>query len=113
MIIKKNQAHKAENASTCTVWEYEYPSDSSSFGTALISGRYPEQGRVLNTECEEIYFVISGSGIVHTSKGDFEVNQGDLFFFEKNQPYWVDGEDLYIALFNTPKWRMDQHRIVD
>lgn len=113
MLIKRDQTKKVDNSSTCTVWEYDYPSRNSSFGTSLINGRYPESGKVLNTECEELYFVISGSGTVHTPKGDFDIEQGDLYYFEANEPYWVEGNNLFITLFNSPKWSMEQHRVVE
>ncbi len=75
MHIKKLDAKKFENSKDCTVWEYKFPSKNLSYATALIDGRYPEQKRVTNLECEEIYFVISGSGIVHSEKGDFEITE--------------------------------------
>lgn len=113
MHIKKSDSKKIENSKDCTVWEYLYPSKLFSFGTALINGRYPEEKRVTNLEWEEIYYVISGSGIVHSEKGDFELGEGDLYFFEKGEVYWVEGNNLFLALVNAPKWTIEQHKIVD
>ena len=61
MLVKKSQAKKFENSQDCTVWEYSIPSDTMSYAVAHIHGRYPEEKRVTNLECEEIYFVHSGS----------------------------------------------------
>ena len=113
MLIKKSESKKHENSKDCTVWEYEYPSELFSFATALINGRYPEEKRVTNLECEETYYVISGSGTVHSEKGDFEINEGDLYFFEKGEVYWVEGNNLFLALVNAPKWTPEQHAIVE
>ncbi|MBU1205295.1 MAG: hypothetical protein KKE93_05285 [Nanoarchaeota archaeon] len=113
MLIKKLESTKIENSKDCTVWEYEYPSKDFSYATALIDGRYPEQKRVTNLKCEEIYYVISGSGIIHSEKGDFEISEGDLYFFEKGEIYWVEGSKLFLALVNAPKWTPEQHKIVD
>ncbi len=113
MLIKKSESRKKENSKDCTVWEYEYPSKDFSFATALINGRYPEEKRATNLECEEVYYVMSGSGTVHSQKGDFEIWKGDLYFFEKGEMYWVEGNQLLLALVNAPKWTPEQHRIVD
>jgi mannose-6-phosphate isomerase-like protein (cupin superfamily) len=113
MLIKKSQSKKIENSKNCTVWEYEYPSDLSSFATALINGRYPDKKRVTNLECEETYYVVSGSGVVHSDFGDFKIGQGDLYFFKKAEKYWVDGKNLVLVLVNAPKWTPEQHKDVE
>ncbi len=113
MLIKKTDARKKENSKDCTVWEYEYPSKNFSYATALIDGRYPQEKRAINRECEEVYYVISGSGIVHSEKGDFAINEGDLYFFEKGEIYWVEGVQLLIVLVNAPAWTSAQHKIVE
>lgn len=113
MLIKKSDSKKIQSSKDCTVWEYEYPSKESSFATALIDGRYPEKNRVRNLECEEIYYVVSGSGLVHSEKGDFEIGAGDLYYFEKGEIYWVEGNKLLLCLVNAPKWTPDQHQAVD
>ncbi|MFH1456456.1 MAG: cupin domain-containing protein [archaeon] len=113
MLIKKSETKNIENSKDCTVREYKFPSKHFSYATALINKRYPEQKRVTNLECEEIYFVISGSGIVHSEKGDFEISKGDVYFFEKGEIYWVEGNQLFLALVNAPKWTPEQHKTVD
>ena len=113
MLVKKSKSQKFENSKDCIIWEYAYPSDFFSFATALIKGRYPEEKRVTNLDSEEIYYVLSGSGIVHSEKGDFELEEGDLYFFEKGETYWVKGNNLKLVLVNAPKWTPEQHKIVD
>jgi mannose-6-phosphate isomerase-like protein (cupin superfamily) len=112
MLIKKEQSRQKQKSKDCTVWEYDYPIDSFSFATALINGRYPEEKRSVNLECAEFYYVISGSGIIHTDKGDFSVAQGDSYYFEKGEAYWVSGDNLLIALINVPGWKPEQYKII-
>lgn len=95
------------------MWDYDYPSSQCSFATAFIDGRYPEHKRTVNVTCEEVYYVLSGSGIVHSEKGDFEMSEGDLYFFEKGEIYWTEGNKLSLVLVNAPKWSPEQHKIVD
>ncbi len=113
MLIKRSEARKKENSKDCTIWEYDFPTKDFSYATAWIDGRYPEERRATNLDCEEIYFVISGSGIVHSEKGDFEISEGDAYFFEKGEIYWVEGDKLLLALINAPQWTLEQHKMVD
>lgn len=112
MIIKKDEAKEKVNNKTCTVWEYAFPSKQLGFATVKINGRYPDSGRVVNEECDELYYVLSGKGIIHHETGDYEIKEGDAFFFEKGKWYWVEGE-LHIAVPTSPTWFLEQHKHVD
>jgi len=112
MLIRKEETIKKQNSADCTVWEYEYPSDGFSFAVALIKGRYPQEDSAVNTQCEEIYYVINGSGVIHSAKGDFPIEKGDLYHFEKGEKYWVEGADLSVSIINVPKWTPEQYKIV-
>jgi len=57
--------------------------------------------------------VISGSGVVHSEKGDFEIKEGDAYHFEKGEKYWVEGKKLFLAMTNAPQWNLEQHKIID
>ncbi len=113
MIIKKENSIKKQNSQSCTVWTYDFLSNKIDFATAKINGRYPEKGKALNTECDMIYYVISGKGTVYNALGEFELKQGDAFFFEKNKWYWVEGQDLFIAIPSAPAWTLDQYKEID
>jgi len=109
MLIKKDQSEKHENSPECSVWEYPFPSKLMSFATAKITGRYPEKGKCTNTECEETYFVIEGKGTIHSEKGNFEISEGDVYYFEKGEKYWVEG-NLHLTLTNAPPFDPKQHK---
>jgi len=113
MLVKKLSAKEIKYSSDCVMQEYDYPSNSSSVATAFIDGRFPIEKRTVNLECEEVYYVLAGSGIIHSEKGEFEISEGDLYFFEKGEIYWVEGNKLSLVLVNTPKWSVEQHKIVD
>lgn len=113
MLINKQDSKEKRNSNDCTVHEYDYPCELFSFATAFIDGRYPETKKCTNLECDEIYYVISGNGIVHSEKGDFELSQGDLYLFEKGEVYWVEGNKLELVLVNAPKWSSEQYEEVE
>tara|TARA_Y100000310_G_C20652470_1_gene800192 strand:+ start:681 stop:1022 length:342 start_codon:yes stop_codon:yes gene_type:complete len=113
MLFKRSDADHKTYSGACSVREYNLPSEDFSFATAVINGCFPENGRVSNTKCDEIYFVISGSAVIHSDKGDFEICEGDVYFFKKGEKYWVEGSNLSLALVNTPKWFPEQHKIVE
>lgn len=113
MLIKKSDTKEIKNANTCTVWEYACPSELFSFAKVMIDGRYPEEKRVTNLECAEIYYVTAGTGTIHSSKGNFKINKGDLYFFEKGEIYWVEGQKLSLVIVNSPKWKPTQYKIVE
>lgn len=113
MLIKKLETDKFENTKNCTVWNYNFPNKDLGCATARINGRYPDEKRSVNLECSQIYFVMSGSGFIHSDKGDFEIEQGDAYFFEKGEKYWVEGKELFISLVNAPEWSPEQYKSVD
>jgi len=113
MLIKKTNSIKKSNSKQCIVWEYNIKSKTLSAATAMINGRYPDKGSARNAECEETYYVISGTGIIHSEKGDFKISIGDLYFFEKKEKYWVEGKNLFLYLSNSPSWYPEQYKNVD
>ncbi|MFA7717735.1 MAG: cupin domain-containing protein [Candidatus Absconditabacterales bacterium] len=110
MLIKQQDAHKKINSSSCTVWEYDFPSKNLGFALSKINGRFPETGKAINTECNEIYYVISGSGIIYHQTGTYEIHAGDSFLFEKGTSYYVEGNNLFLALPTSPAWYPGQYK---
>ncbi|MFH0951139.1 MAG: hypothetical protein V1765_01560 [bacterium] len=113
MLIKKSETQKIEITSNCTVWEYNYPSDHFSLATALINGRYPDQGKSINEQCEQAYYVISGHGVVHSDKGDYTISNGDLYYFEPKEAYYIESNNLLVVLINAPKWTAEQYKHIN
>lgn len=112
MLIKKSEAIEFKNSESCTVWEYDFPSENLGLATAFIDGRYPEEGRGTNLKCKQILFVISGSGKIYSEKGEFKINNGDSYFFEEKEPYYIEGNKLLVVIINAPKWQVEQYKKV-
>jgi len=110
MHIKKLDLQEFKHTDKCSVFEYDFPSQNFGLATAKINGRYPEEGKSVNTDCEQIYFVLSGSAIFHSPKGDFELGKGDAYFSPKNEWYWVEGNELEVAIINAPRWNPKQYK---
>ncbi len=113
MLIKKSQANKKVISEVCSEWEYDFQSEDISFATAYIDGRFPDKGKVANTGCEEIYYVLSGSGTIHTEFGDFNIEEGDLYHLKRGEKYWSEGKHLKLILVNSPKWSSEQLKQVE
>ena len=113
MLIKKRDTKEHKNSNSCRVREYEHPTERWGFATARIDGRYPIEKRVVNLDSEQIFYVISGTGEIHSDKGDFEMNEGDSYHLERGEKYWMQGSKLVVALMNAPKWNPEQYRVVD
>ena len=113
MLIKKESTTSKQNSPGCTVNEHDHPTNNLSLATSTINGRYPEQKRVTNLECEEICYVISGSGTIQSYKGTFEITEGDSYHFKIGEKYSIEGNNLKLVLINAPKWRLDQHKVVE
>lgn len=113
MLIKKDSAQKKSNSLSCIVWEYEFSSRDLGLAKAQIHGRYPENGKAVNSECDMIYYVLSGRGIIHYDNEHYEVTEGDAFFFEKKKEYWIEGQNLVVIVSNAPTWYPAQYRYVE
>jgi len=105
MKISDSQWVQKSNSETCQVREYPEISDNMSLAKAKISGRYPDAWYVKNLECEQIYFVVSGSGTIYSSKWwNIQISKSDFYYFDKWESYYVVGNELEVLLVNTPSW---------
>ena len=114
MLIRKEDTRRHENSPACTVWEHDHPSNNLSYAMAWINGRYPNNGKkVKNLECEEIMFAISGTGVIHSERGDFSINPQDSYHIQKGEKYSIEGSNLLLGISNSPKWTPEQYREED
>jgi len=112
MLIRKDQAVRIAPSRLCTLWDFAVPSTQFGLAHSVIDGRYPEQGKVLNTVCDKAYFALSGTALIHYELGDFELKEGDAFFFEHGRWHWLEADNLHVVVVHAPPWNADQHRIV-
>ena len=113
MLIKRDQAQIIENSDSCTVREYNSSNNIYSFATACIDGSYPDSGDVANVKCIELCYVISGSGILETKKGKFNIGEGDFFQLDKGERYRLKGNKLELSMVNFPPFDREQHKFFD
>ena len=67
----------------------------------------------MNTDCDMIYFVLEGTGVIHTEDGDFELKQEDAYFINKNKWYWIEGNNIKLILQSAPNWTFEQYKQMD
>jgi mannose-6-phosphate isomerase-like protein (cupin superfamily) len=107
MLLKPSQSRR-KGDKICTVFEYDFPSKTLGFATAKINGRHPEKGRIINTKCDIIYYVVSGKGLVNVNNKKYPLTKGDTIFIKKGSPYFVIGQNLNIILPTSPAWTLKQ-----
>jgi len=109
MLIKKEQSRKKINSNSCIVWEYDFPNKNLWFAVWKINWRFPEKWKNLNSECDEIYYILSWTWILHYDNSDYELNEWDAFFLERGKSYWLEGKDLLLALPTQPSFFPEQY----
>jgi len=109
MLITCENSVKTEKES-CKIFEYEFPYQKLGCCKAIINGKYPATGFCLNLKCDQIYFIISGCGIIFYDDKYFKIKEGDCFFMLHGKKYRVEGENLTVIIFNSPKWSLVQYK---
>lgn len=87
-IIKRKQSKKYKNSKSCIA--FEYPLENKKMDGAIIklNGRYPEEGKVCNLKCQEIFYITNGSGTIEIEGIKNKVSKGDLIFIETKEKYF-------------------------
>ncbi len=107
-IARKEEAKTVKVSNTVTAHEYPLL-DKAIHGSVIeLSGRYPEQGRVVNETCSELSYAIKGSGRIVIEDEEITFNQFDccliiinnqnLLFFTQIIPPLINY--LYFLLFS-------------
>lgn len=85
-IVKKENAKHFKYADTSSVLEYSIDLNEKNMDFCIntITGRYPEKGYCSNLECEELCYVLDGTGHIY-KKGEetIEFKAGDIIFLNK------------------------------
>ena len=85
MIIKKSESTKYPNSSKCTTYEYAHGDKDINISLAILDGRYPDEGRVMNTVCKEIVYIVGGKGKMEIDGRGFSVAPG-RFYLHQTRP---------------------------
>jgi len=94
MLVKKEQRKEKKIAKQGTVWEYRLPSKAIGFALSELNGRVPDHGWMKNKACNEIYYVISGSGTLFIEDEKHDLKEGDVFLIEPGKKFYVLGKYL-------------------
>ncbi|HOZ37068.1 MAG TPA: cupin domain-containing protein [bacterium] len=108
MKVSSSEAREKHPDNSTIIWEYNLPTKNIGLATGKINGRHPESGWIKNTQCEIVYYCLSGQGTVTIEDEPFELKAGDVLFIEQNKKYFIEGQDLSICLPSSPAWTPEQ-----
>lgn len=110
-IIKKDQARLHKNSRTCVALEYPFDDKDINAAIITITGRYPEEGYVVNKVCKEAVYIIVGTGILATENTQHQLAAGDMAMLPPGEKYYFEG-NLQIVMPCHPAWYPEQHEEV-
>ncbi len=107
--VSKRDAQTFSNASNCSGVEYNFDEPTMNGALIAVNGRYPERGYVINEVCQELAFVVRGTGTVCKEGQQIKFEQGDTVFINNNEKFFWDGDfDIYAVC--SPAFYPEQHR---
>jgi mannose-6-phosphate isomerase-like protein (cupin superfamily) len=110
-IISKEQTVIRMNSDLCRVTEYEMGDPDLDFASVTISGRYPDAGRVTNTQCKEIVYIHVGNGNVEVEGKNYPLKAGDLVLIDAGEKFYWDG-NMTLFISCNPAFTIEQHQLV-
>lgn len=111
--IPKSQAKKVD-VGAGDVLEYNLGDPDIDIAVPTIDGNYPNSGFVVNEQCKEILYVISGTGTFATEDDSVTLKPGDQVFVDKGEPFRYEGcRELVLITACTPAWKPEQHKEVN
>lgn len=111
-IALKHQATQKTAGSVISVREYPLNHDMLDLAIATISGRYPETGRVVNQQSNELAYVNQGEGKIVVNGKEHQLTAGDALIIEAGEPYYWEGS-FQLVISCQPVWSIEQHKVVD
>jgi len=112
MLVKKEESKQIKIASDSYVWEYNFGIREIGIVKCRINGRYPDEGRKINKESKEYYFVLSGRGKIYIEDECFEIKEGDSLLIDNGKVFHVIGEELIAVCPTAPGWFAEQEVLV-
>ena len=108
MLIKKESCKIKQITPISRVFEYPDPSKDLGIAVSELNGRVPAVGKMVNNVCQEVYYVISGSGEVFYKGETFMLEEGDVFYIEAKTPFHVEADNLNLLLVTSPAFFVEQ-----
>ena len=109
--VVKAGAKKFQNSPTVDVLEYPTNDPDIDGAVATVNGNYPDTGFVVNEECNELLYVISGEGTLVTKSNSANLRPGDLALIDKGELFRYESvNNLVLFVACTPAWTPGQHK---
>ncbi len=110
--VSLEDAVRFANSPACAVYEYSMENSEMSIAVAEISERYPIEGYITNTKCDEIGYILKGSGKLVTEKGEVTLSPGGVFYIPHGEKFYWEG-DIVVVASTTPAWYPEQHEEIE
>lgn len=111
--LKVTDTYSHKNSENCIATEYDFKDKDIDLGTAVINGRYPEDGYCVNEKCKELVFVLEGKGTLNFKNKKIEFQNNEAILIDKNEPYfWGPDTNCKVAMVCTPAWSPEQHKLI-
>ncbi len=110
-LIKEENAYKGQNSDNCTYAEYDFQDKDIDISTAVIKGRYPDNGYCVNEKCKEMIFILEGEGTLCKTDEIISFKKGDAILINKNEPYYWQA-NCKVSMTCTPAWTEEQHKLI-
>ena len=108
----ENTNHKT-NGDYCKIIEYPLQDANIDCATGKIIGRYPDRGYGMNEVCDELCYVISGSGTIYKQDGISMVFKAkDVILIEKGDAYYWQA-NCEIMITCRPSWYPEQYKVIE
>jgi mannose-6-phosphate isomerase-like protein (cupin superfamily) len=109
-IVKKSDATPFVNSDTCYGVEFPFESKALNIAIITIDGRYPAKGNLVNEVCQEIAYVMSGSGKIGFDDREQDLQPGDAVFLDANEAYYWVGNKMQLFVPCSPAFYPEQHK---
>lgn len=111
--VAKSQSNQFVASDECVIYEYPLDSPKVSSTTAEITGRYPLAGWALNEVCDELAYVVSGSGKLLTPEQELNLKPGGSMLIEKGEKFAWQGDKLVVFIPCFPAWDPAQYKHIE
>jgi quercetin dioxygenase-like cupin family protein len=111
-VLSESDANTFTNSENCSGFEFPFNSSQLNIAVVEVNGRYPQTGSLLNEECDEIGYVLSGTGTVGTEDETHEIKAGDAVFIKAGETFWWQGQNLRMLMPCSPPFYPEQHKEV-
>ncbi|HET9721538.1 MAG TPA: cupin domain-containing protein [Candidatus Saccharimonadales bacterium] len=109
--VPKSAAKKFQNGPTASGWEWPVGDKDIDIAEATVNGDYPESGFVVNEECKELLYIISGEGTFVTKNNSVKLQPGDQVLIDKGELFrYENATELVLLAACAPAWRPEQHK---